>query len=465
MRPNIILLVLDTLRADHLGCYGQADPTSPNIDAFVEKHAVLFEKAFASSTWTGYCVPTLFTGMFLSNIPQQPPLRPNKTSYNFRELDSLPQLLHRAGYRTAGWYEAMLMDARSGYDAGFDVYDYTPGGLITKIEPCLKWLSDRSEPAMVFLHTFNMHMPYNPGEKYRDMFGTTPGSTYDFTKPVFPVTRHMNMADVQRARQLYKAQAREMDDQFQQLIDRLQAWPGWENAILIVTADHGEEFFEHGGTIHGSTLYDECIHVPLIIRLPGGPAGRRVPQQVRWVDIFASMLDWAGVPLPEGIDGLPLQPLIDGQAEPEERPVVCELPCAGDFTTYNFRRATTRCEQRCLRSGGWKFYTQRNFLLAVPRRPPVSFKGRARRWIIRGMWLVAPISRACIRRWDYDQLFDLEDDPGEKNNVIADEPQRAREMVDRLASLCNRPGHGEIPDQEEVSEEVLDQLRDLGYIQ
>jgi hypothetical protein len=81
------------------------------------------------------------------------------------------------------------------------------------------------------------------------------------------------------------------------------------------------------------------------------------------------------------------------------------------------------------------------------------------------MWLVAPIPRACIRRWDYDRLFDPEDDPGEKNNVTADEPQRAREMADRLASLCNRPGHGEIPDQQEVSEEVLDQLRDLGYIQ
>ena len=349
-KPDIILLVIDCLRADHLGTYGYSRPTSPNLDQFVAD-AVVFEQAIAQSNWTRPSIASLFTSLYPSqhqvpgiNTPEErrAALRLAREDLNVdRILDgnalsaefvTLAEALGGAGYATAAFINQAQMPPYLGFAQGFDVYEITP------VATYLETNSDRGvtdgyqewtvdSPGFAYLHFLNLHFPYDPGER-TDIFrtsralppnGMSSAERRRFWRELRPTAEHS-----EELAALYDAEILASDRMFGRLVRFLVETGRYEDTLLIVTSDHGEAFNEHGTFKHGgSNLYSELVRVPLLIKLPGRRfAGTRVDTPVELLDVMPTLLDAASVPAPDDLAGRSLLPLIRG--DEGARPVFAE---------------------------------------------------------------------------------------------------------------------------------------------
>ncbi|MEW6270192.1 MAG: sulfatase [Thermodesulfobacteriota bacterium] len=311
-RPNVLLVSIDSLRADHLHAYGYPRETSPTIDALARDGA-LFGRAVAPSTWTLPSHMTLLTAM----PPEQ-----HGVASNERQLDpaavTLAEVLRSAGYATAGFAAAPYVRAMYGFDQGFDLYDESivKDGLFDSLrgatspestrlvsEYLERWDRDgRQKPFFVFLHLWDPHYDYNPPPPYDTMFdphyaGTITGNDF-LTNP--KVRPDMDRRDLEHIVALYDGEIRYTDEHLGRLVDLLRRLGVLDDTVVVVTADHGEEFFEHGRKGHGEVLYDETMLVPLVIRFPRAVApGRVLEEQVRLMDVAPTIIELAGVVPPE----------------------------------------------------------------------------------------------------------------------------------------------------------------------
>ncbi len=325
-RPNLILISIDTLRADRLGCYGGPHPTSPAIDALA-RDGVRFSRAYAASAWTLPSHMTMMTGL----SPSAHGVNPDRALLAGRQepsatfaiggsprLLTLAERLRRLGYRTAAITEGGWVAARFGFDQGFDRYvaqedDDLDSGT-QKL--ALAWLAkeatgenDRAfdasdRPFFLFLHTYQVHQPYRQPPPYDALFvppgsrgyaraGVTLGMAdlARFRDGSFPTLA----SDVEAFRARYDGEIRHTDDFIARLIARLRSTGLDRDTIVLLTSDHGEELFDHGGFDHGDTLYDEVLHVPLILWGPGRlPAGREVEAPVGSIDVTPTLVALAG---------------------------------------------------------------------------------------------------------------------------------------------------------------------------
>ena len=311
--PNILLVTINSLRADHLTCYGHFNLTSPVIDA-VAGEGVLFKKAIAPSPWT---LPSHMS-MLSSLAPRQHQVTNDDTKLR-DETVLLSEVLADAGYATAGFVSGPYVKAIYGFSRGFDLYDDFSAvrrlgrpeqTIITSpilLEKTSEWFDSwdrdgREKPFFMFLHMFDVHYDYNPPAPYKMMFDP------DYKGPVTGIemlfAKHfrgkIDPRNVEHLAALYDAEIRFTDFHLGEILKVLRNLGVYDNTILVVTADHGEEFFEHGWMSHRRTLYDESIHVPLIMRYPPGiPAGVVVEQMVRTVDVAPTILSLAQIPKPE----------------------------------------------------------------------------------------------------------------------------------------------------------------------
>ncbi|MEZ5331659.1 MAG: sulfatase [Thermoanaerobaculia bacterium] len=298
-RPNLILVSVDTLRADHLGTYGYERETSPFLDALADS-GVVFERAFAQVPGTLPSHMSMFTGLYPAQHDVYPPNDVLST-----DIETLPEILESHGYRTGGFTEGGYVSGFYGFARGFDSFDdtVTRGNRLLErtIGEGLDFL-DRvgdDEPFFLFLHTYAVHDPYQPPEEYRPLFweGAVP-DTFEPTGPNFVAVnrgrRTVTAEEVRYFESLYDAGIRYVDDQLQRLWQRLQRDGLSERTLLVVTSDHGEEFLEHGHLVHEQN-YVETTHVPLIVVGPGLPAGTRVGTLVQSIDLAPSLLDLAGL--------------------------------------------------------------------------------------------------------------------------------------------------------------------------
>lgn len=311
--PNILLISIDSLRSDHLGSYGYGRDTSPNLDALARGGA-RFETALAPSPWTLPSHVTLLTGRHPAAHGVNNPDRKLAES-----IPTLAEELHAAGYATAAFVSGPYLRTAYAYDRGFDLYDQSlaavsPGKSRTGIsspqliDNLLRWIGQEKgeaaeKPFFAFLHLWDVHYDFAPPPPWDSHFdpdytGTRDGAGIEGLAPDLPAR------DLEHIVALYDGEIRFTDEELGRLFSALKARGLFENTIIIVTADHGEEFFEHGRIGHAITLFDESLRVPLIVHHPRSiDPGMVLDGQVRLMDVAPTVLGLAG--LPPGDIGMP----------------------------------------------------------------------------------------------------------------------------------------------------------------
>ena len=423
---NVILLSIDTLRADRLNAYGYGERvTSPRMDALLGG-GVQFDEASAPRSITWPSLASVLTGLYPSGhgVIQNGYEIPD-------DLPTLPKLLQGAGYETAAFLSNMCRANHQGWDE----LRCTQGRDGRASQWARDWVSNRSSEAPYFLwiHLFGAHPPYyNGGELAAKELD--PG--YEgFLKPkkhsldaVMKENRKLTPADERHLDAIYDASVIGTDRIVGGIFDGLEAAGALEKTLVVLLADHGEDLYDHHGYLyHACSVYQTSLHVPLGFSAPGIiPAGQRVRQTVELIDVAPTLLDLLGVDSPPALHGVSLRPYL-------ERP---EAGGSGKpaYSEYDDTRLHT------VLSEGWKLVDNPEELA------PICFAG--------GPEDMYPLEKV--------ELYDLNRDPAELNNLAADQPGRVaqlRELIRaRFAELVDRGQNQEVP------EDLKEELRSLGYV-
>lgn len=330
--PIVVVYLVDTLRADHTTPYGYQRDTTPELAKFAGD-AVLFEQAIAASSWTKPSVASLFTSLLPSRhlaVQLRDPLDLGHVT--------LAEMLQAKGFSTgAAIANSVVYSEGSHFEQGFDSFVglHDDSGRASKevaadkvVDAALEFLdSRRGRPAFLYVHTMDPHVPYAPPAPYDRMFEPHPAPGHP---GVDPRTDYSEPLDRERLLAQYDGDVAYGDREFGRFVRELRARGLYERALFVFLADHGEEFLDHGKWLHGRSVFDELVRVPLLVKFPGGrEAGRRVGQQVQLVDLLPTVLHELGLPVPQPpvVAGRPLQAVLRGDAP--EPPAVSEISHRG----------------------------------------------------------------------------------------------------------------------------------------
>ncbi|MBU0754347.1 MAG: sulfatase [Planctomycetes bacterium] len=426
-RPNILLITLDTTRADRLGCYGYPRHTTPRIDA-VAKDGVLFDFAIAQASITPVSHASILTGLY----PYQHGLRVIHGASMCRLEEgvhpTLATILQESGWKTAAFVSAFTVSEHFGLHYGFDLFDHGLTGdleekmIVTKAGrarwevdknqrradqttlQALNWLEKNEEgPFFLWLHYFDPHdLRLKPPQEDCDSY----------------INKNAKYEDERQ--DMYDAEVAFMDQQLGKVFDLLREKSLYENTVIVITNDHGQGLGDHDWWNH-RILYQEQIRMPLIMRLPHGPSGLVVSDLVRGIDIMPTLVECAGLPVPN-VEGKSLMGLIRGEAESSRTAYADALISLDDNRPYH---AQGKYEDLmyCVMNRSWKL---------------------------------------IFRRFNTDEseLYKIDEDPKELENVINKYP----EIRDSLLEFLKKPGVmiDELIQAAPQTEE-LDRLRELGY--
>jgi arylsulfatase A-like enzyme len=428
---NVILLTVDSLRPDHLGCYGYRKMTSPNIDT-IAATGQIFRRAYSQSVWT---IPGLMS--VLTSL--QPPVHQvdRRGSTLNLAVTTIFDSFREAGYATPNLCFVLTFPEFSTIRVGPIEERYFAG---QEGEEVFRWLDENAgSKFFLWYHYRHVHLPYRPRHPSRSTFLSqdqdeerlSPGVKAVLSDAaVVPLgTVTFEAADRPIIEDLYDGEVREFDAFVGRLYARLRKHDLIRKTLIVITADHGEELMDHGfvghaSTTHAATLYDEVIRIPLIMSLPGVlPGGVEIKEQVQQTDIMPTLLDIVGIDVPPGVQGRSLAPVSLDLAKENESslPVFAETVYGGFQATLEM--AETRI--RCVRTDAWK-------LIETDSPSGKSY-----------------------------QLFDLLLDPNELHNVYADMPETAaqlkawldewnsentmrRQMIEAGASIRTVTGQGEL---------------------
>ena len=449
MSRSVILVVIDCLRADHVSAMGYHRATTPALDRMAEE-GVLWEQAHSTSSWTKPSVTSMLTGQYPSQHGSFEGIKRSKgrlTVTTDRLTSDEPTLAERfaaAGWRCGAFMNNAQLGQFSGLNRGFDCYVSDAGKADPLIARFLKWLqADLERPAFAYLHLLEAHWPYKPRRRHVEMFGGDRDRNFfrdfsarDFGRLRRAVSHGETMLPPQRLHemiQMYDGAIRRLDGKIAAMRRTLDELGALDDAALFVTADHGEEFLEHGGIGHGQGLYEELTHVPLVGVFPGASRGMRISAPVSHVDLADTLLHIAGISAPVRDRDL-LTPGLN-------RPVVSEL-------------RIRRRYMQTLRRGDWKLH--RRFMFS-------GENGTAGGYVPLGELLES--TPHATRH----ELYDLAKDPGEQHDLSGLPEHRAtlegmgsqltawwKETSER-ATACSA---GEV----EIDDSVVRHLRALGYM-
>lgn len=478
---NVILVSIDTLRADRLHCYGNPRPTSPAIDRLASE-GVRFRNAFSTAPWTLPAHLGLFTSREPGRYFQSVGIAgwsEDKADYPIiyslqGEAPTIASTFRDAGFDTVGFHGAMLTDAVWGLDRGFREYRFSPRD--DQFFMAEEYISGApaDRPFFLFVHSYIVHRPYENERVFGSPDRRPPGlAQMDFEKdrlggrevtpvdPQAPLYGWQPVPDeIEYWKTVYDGGIRAVDQLLGGLLEALRREGLYEDATIVVTADHGEEFWEHipeCSPDHNHSLFDELLHIPLIVKLPDGrAAGKVVDGLVRIHDVGPTLFEQAGLPLHAGATGRSLLERIDDESAAEERTLYAGCTYMGPT-------------RHALRTSRYKY-------IHCPQ-PANSFRPH---------FEVPP-----------EALYDLVDDPGETVDLAASLPEKADELrrelhrrrqadlpltmtlddpttrrylkamgLERHAERLLAAGKGtaRIPLTDEASQELLDSLRSLGYI-
>jgi len=426
--PSVVIITLDTVRLDHLGCYGYGRPTSPRIDELASS-ATLYTRSLASSSWTIPTHASLFTGRFPfehgAHAYMTRPGTPNNVNGLPRSEVSLAEVLRDRGYATAAFVtNTGYLSRRWQFDQGFEGYVAQPTHADVLNSRLLPWLDRvKGRRFLLFVNYMDAHRPYNTTPR--------PGITDQPVEPdggvlldslfniVMPDTGQAPPELVQKVIDQYDTAIANVDDAVGKLIDKLKSMGVYDNTIVVVTSDHGEYFGEHNLVEHSKDLYQEALAVPLIIKFPGQGDAKTDDRVVTSSDVPGIILEY----FPDDWDDVRAQfPDV-----PENHEVIAEL-------------YYSRVKELHDPVWGHRFNRVRTAIFDWPYKYISSTDG------------------------DHE-LYDLVRDPSESFNLIADEPEIAESLALRLQDFFEeRIRSNERVTQTPLSKEELKRLKSLGYI-
>ena len=410
-RPSVLVVSIDTLRADRLGTYGYARATSPNLDA-LGLEGIVFENLSAPSSKTASSHMSMFTGVH-TGAHKVINFTTDVGRAASAELPLVAELFSGAGYDTAAFTGGGMLRSELGFARGFDVFDHRGGGAQRVFDRGREWFAttaNSERPFFLLLHTYEVHDPYTPPVEWQERFAGGYSGEMDSRRidledeseaaferltefrsiqdRFWDSFDRQSRADVQHLSNLYDAGIAYTDHLLGELWRDLQV-DGWaDNLILVITSDHGDAFLEHGKLTH-RTIHEEILHVPLIVRyFDGRAAGHRVDAHVQGADLMPSLLDLVGLPIPDHVQGRSWLPWILSSDETSEE----------DWTWAWAELGDPGSELSALRQGDWK-------LIGVPSQEHPGF------------------------------LFDLNGDPGEQRPSTALHKERAMSMARRMEAL------------------------------
>ena len=485
-KPNVLLITIETLRADHVGSQGYGRNTTPNLDRLARQGAS-FENAVAQAPFTLPSIASIMTGM----TPPSHGVR-NHPAVLSDSIETLAERFQKAGYQTAAMTRHTWLRNKSGLDQGFLEYHnnkFSAGLDARSLSLAASdWLAERdpARPFFLWLHFLDPHLPYTPSYPYsvlyhdaygeeanhlramaaaavdREDYVPTPfadlagGPYYDLVLRHYPENRILlDLAFWRRSRgsiffnkglysryevsqiiDLYDGAILYTDDNLGRVLKTIADLGVADSTLVAVAGDHGEAFGEHGLSFtHDFTLYDEVLQVPLVIRAPGVKAGTSIGQQVRLMDLAPTLLELAGVEPLAGIEARSLAPLLRGGSLPYLTAFAESAPARTQFPEQDkIYLPGIRGKWRMVRTDRWK-------LIQIPRD-----------------------------EGDLYELYDLVDDPGETRNRFADLAGEAAKLQPLLkAWMAKDPlRDSESPGEEgleELDPSALEQLKTLGYIQ
>jgi arylsulfatase A-like enzyme len=455
-KPNVIILTIDTLRPDRLGCYGRQPTLTPNIDRLASE-SILFSQAITGGSWTQAALPVLMTSTYASMYGGcLSPLSPDRPSP--------VEALAGEGYSTAGFSSSPLLSKTYGYQRGFEYFvDLTPG----EKDPFLRgvkggqrllrqelthqisrffgkqwrppqlyanagevfsqvtsWLKQAPTPFFLWAHFMDPHWPYHLEDQH-----TSPGEIAQFWQDL-GLMHEINwgkkgITSQQKAHfiALYERAVVYTDHHLGRFITCLTQSGLFENTLLILVSDHGEEFFERGRWGHfESNLHDEILLVPLIIRQPAAARSMVIPRQVHLLDIMPTVLELCGCPPPENMEGISMAPLWNGDEAKYDRQIAI--------------------------SERWRDQGDVNHIVAMRTEDHKL------------IW--------NDRRPNQPELYDLRIDPAERNDIHEKEPGIIAQFQQPLTQHLDRVKHSRPATpvlEPELDEDIIRRLRDLGYVE
>ncbi|MEE8312516.1 MAG: sulfatase [Candidatus Binatia bacterium] len=434
--PNALLVIVDTLRADHTGPYGAKDVSTPALDALAAD-GVVFENTFAQSSWTRPSVATILTSLYASSHSVM-----HKTDLLPEEVTTVAEAMQEAGYRTSGFVTNINLSPSFNFEQGFETYRYlapdfffgaTDSGSKLSLYSGMRLIRERFLSRNKYAYHY-----YQDGETVNDT--SLPWLDDNAEEPFFTLVHYMDPHDpyfeipyngkaVARVntphpagdragelRELYVDNIEYVDGFLGGVFGRLKKLGLYDDMLIVVTADHGEEFYEHEGWWHGTTLYDEQVHVPLIVKLPNNARrGQRVRDLARLVDVMPTILTAAGVGLPTQVQG---RDLFGTGGAPDA--VYAEEDHEGNVL-------------ESIRTADWKLV--------------VANEGNPR-----GLEMM--------------ELYYLGDDPGETRNLASSRTERVAELRGRMTAMADTAAANAVSGVSgDISSDDAERLKALGYME
>jgi arylsulfatase A-like enzyme len=406
-RLNVLIIAVDTLRPDHLGCYGYERQTSPNIDGFA-RTGVLCENTVSQAPWTLPSFATVFTSLY----PTQHGAMVVK-SHMRESFPTLASILKDHGYATGAIVNAPALKPLNRVDRGFDYYSMTPpDGRIADgtTSDALDWIDGvNAQPFFMFAHYFDPHLPYSPPPPFTTQFDPEYegriGDSFNLEgfsrvrSTMFEQLKELTPADWNHIVSLYDGEIGFTDLAVRDFLAGLEERNLIDNTLIVFLSDHGEEFFEHQGFEHGHSLYKEIIRVPLIFSLPSVlPENARLARQVRLLDVAPTILDLVGLDAPLNFEGVSLKPLLEGTGIPTES----EPKLLAQDIAYS-EALMHGSEQKCVAEYPWKL------VLDVFSKQEVLFNLKDDPGETRNLIEIEPAVTTRLEQHLYETLFDISD--------------------------------------------------------
>jgi len=452
-KPNIIFLLVDGLRPDRLGCYGYKRGTSPNIDKFSEK-TVFFENAITQGNYTIPAVGSILTGMFPFSHGATP-----KTKMS-PKIRTWAQRMNDLDYKTCAFVGGAYFSKEFGFDTGFDEFhqDKESCGLARKQrlfdnrKELFKWLGEnREEPFFLFLHGFDVHVPFEPPKEFAEKFCSGEKTEIDTNllnlMAVQLREKTITEKQVRRASDLYDAEINYFDHQLGGLFEEIKRLGLWDNSYIIVTSDHGIAFMEHDEISYGGfNFYDELLRVPLMIKRPEGHENKKIRVLARHIDIMPTILDFEGIKIGDEIAGRSMKEILEKNLD------------ESSADSYYENSSKSR-SMRAYRDSEWKIIEKKmHTSKAIRRITPKTFFAYLKNFfkVLRSAELRSQLSGKI-------ELYNLSADPKEKKNLADKNSEKAAELMKKMDSF--KESHAKFKSENaELSPETQQKLKTLGYL-
>jgi len=431
-RPDIVLISIDTLRPDHLSAYGYGRPTSPFLSSLAAS-GVRFDNCYSVTSWTRPSMASLFTGLYPRShgVYTTDLIDPDGTRWPMKidpSFTTLAESLKAAGYHTFGVTANPQAGVWAGGDQGFDTFvetgDSVTADRVHELALSLREKLAAGRPYFLWVFYYDPHAPYHARRPWAEEYEKDEALLND---PLLAENHmdedwtgaksvHGDPRRLEALQALYDSEINYVDDYIRRLFDEVV--PAGSDPLVIVHADHGEEFLEHGLLGHGRSLFAPSVRIPLIMKDPGGRwGGKAVPQPACIIDIYPTILDYLGLEIPDSLQGASLLPWLEGEEADRPRELISEL------------EEEESPHLQGMMVWPWRFIRR----VGEKQRP---------------------------------ELYNLKDDPRESENQALSQGPRAARMEDKLGKWLKKIPRFEYSRREERwTDEARDRLRALGYLQ